>query len=462
MFVAQSQAQAINTRIELTNLKKGNMSMAEYLGKIKTLTDEVACTASVLSDPEIVSKILAGLDMEYNPVVSALAARVEPITIPELHSQLLSFDARLTLLHGGDLRQSSAYSASRGRGRGRGHQGTNRGGGRGRGASSGDSARSGGGYGHNYNGPRPRCQLCKKAGHEVLDCWHRYDENFVPDSKLVAAAMREQGGDGVWYVDSGATDNVTNELEQLALRETYHGNDQIHTASGKGMDICHISQASLSSPTLQRDLVLKDVLHVPQADKNLASMSRLATDNDVFFETHPRYFFIKDRATRAALYHGRCVGGLYPISSGALSNKHRQVHSVIKPSFERWHQRLGHPSSVIVRQVVNKDNLPLSHSSNNESVCEACQCAKSHQLPYPKSTSVSHAPLQLIFTDVWGHARDSFGRKKYYVSFIDDYSKFIWIYFLKYKSEVFSIFQEFQKLVERHFDRKIISVQSDW
>ena len=55
-----------------------------------------------------------------------------------------------------------------------------------------------------------------------------------------------------------------------------------------------------------------------------------------------------------------------------------------------------------------------------------------------------------------------FWSKKYYVSFIDDYSKFTWIYLLKYKSEVFSIFQEFQKLVERHFDRKIISIQSDW
>ena len=74
---------------------------------------------------------------------------------------------------------------------------------------------------------------------------------------------------------------------------------------------------------------------------------------------------------------------------------------------------------------------------------------------------MSHAPLELIFSDVWGHARDSFGRKKYYVSFIDDYSKCTWIYLLKYKSEVFSIFQESQKLVERHFDRKILTVQSD-
>ena len=135
------------------------------------------------------------------------------------------------------------------------------------------------------------------------------------------------------------------------------------------MEICHIGQVSLNFPSLQRDLVLKDVLHVPQADKNLASMSRIATDNNVFFETHPRYFFIKDRATRAPLYHGRCVGGIYPISSGALSNKHRRVYSVIRPSFARWHQRLGHPSSIIVKQVVNKGNLLLLDSQISESMC---------------------------------------------------------------------------------------------
>jgi hypothetical protein len=48
------------------------------------------------------------------------------------------------------------------------------------------------------------------------------------------------------------------------------------------------------------------------------------------------------------------------------------------------------------------------------------------------------------------------------VSFIDDFSKFTWIYLLKYKSEVFQKFHEFQKLVERLFDKKIIVVQSDW
>jgi hypothetical protein len=61
-----------------------------------------------------------------------------------------------------------------------------------------------------------------------------------------------------------------------------------------------------------------------------------------------------------------------------------------------------------------------------------------------------------------GPAVDYVGRYKYYVSFIDDYSKFTWIYLLKFESEIFQKFQEFQKLVERQFNRKILTVQSDW
>lgn len=73
-------------------------------------------------------------------------------------------------------------------------------------------------------------------------------------------------------------------------------------------------------------------------------------------------------------------------------------------------------------------------------MCDACLRAKAHELPYPLSSSQSHAPLELVFLDVGGPAVDSFGNKKYYNSFIDDYSKFIGIYLLRKKSEVFQSF----------------------
>jgi hypothetical protein len=50
---------------------------------------------------------------------------------------------------------------------------------------------------------------------------------------------------------------------------------------------------------------------------------------------------------------------------------------------------------------------------------------------------VSQAPLELVFSDVWGPAPTSVGRNNYYVSFIDDHIKFTWIYLIHHKSEVF-------------------------
>jgi hypothetical protein len=77
------------------------------------------------------------------------------------------------------------------------------------------------------------------------------------------------------------------------------------------------------------------------------------------------------------------------------------VFSAIKLSVDRWHSSLGHPSHDIVCHIVSKNKLPCAQfDSSCELVCDACACAKAHQLPYPISTSHSSAPLQLIFSDV--------------------------------------------------------------
>jgi hypothetical protein len=55
----------------------------------------------------------------------------------------------------------------------------------------------------------------------------------------------------------------------------------------------------------------------------------------------------------------------------------------------------------------------------------------------------------------------AFDNKKYYVSFIDDFSKFTWLYLFRHKSEVFKFFKEFQCLVECMFNRKLIAMQMD-
>jgi hypothetical protein len=90
-----------------------------------------------------------------------------------------------------------------------------------------------------------------------------------------------------------------------------------------------------------------------------------------------------------------------------------------------------------------------------------CQQGKIHQLPFSRSISVSQAPLELVHSDVWGPTPTSIRRKNYYVSFVNDFSKHTWLYLIRHKSEVFHIFHTFQSLVERTFNRKILSMETN-
>jgi hypothetical protein len=85
---------SINIRISLATMKKGNDSIIEYVSKARTLADEMAITGKKIDDEELISYILAGLDYEYNSVVSALVARPDAISIGEVYSQLLSYEQR--------------------------------------------------------------------------------------------------------------------------------------------------------------------------------------------------------------------------------------------------------------------------------------------------------------------------------------------------------------------------------
>jgi histone deacetylase 1/2 len=421
---------------------------------------------------------LDAFNSDFNPIVSALIARKETVTVSEAYQQLLAFETCMDMFGLGQSGSSANTTnrGGRGNGGGRGYNGS-RGGGRGyNGGGRGNGGRvnfnnnqrqgsnGGGGRGgffnKNSNRAKPVCQVCFKEGHTAYQCWHRFEENYVPEEKHVSAAMNSYNVDTNRYTGTGTgtTDHITGELEKLAVRNKYNDVDQIHTANGAGMRISHIGKSTIHTPA--RQLYLKNILHVPSTKKNLVPVHRLASDNNVFFEFHPDHFLIKDRDTKSTLLEGPCRKGLYPLPSASSSSK--QAFGVNKVSIHRWHSRLGHPTFPVVEKVLRSNNLPHLLESNKQSVFGACQEAKSHQLPYPISTSVSTQPLELVFSDVWGPSIDSVGRYKYYVSFIDDFSKFTWIYLLKYKFEVFQKFHEFQSLVERLFDRKIVVVQSDW
>jgi glutathionylspermidine synthase len=97
LFASQSHARVINTRMALAITQKGSFTTAEYIAKMKSLANEMAPAGKKLDDEELISYVLAGLDAEYNSLVSSIAPRVEAITFGELYSQLLAFENRLDL-----------------------------------------------------------------------------------------------------------------------------------------------------------------------------------------------------------------------------------------------------------------------------------------------------------------------------------------------------------------------------
>ncbi|XP_062203134.1 uncharacterized protein LOC133905394 [Phragmites australis] len=221
MFTSQTRARSLNIKLSLVTMQKGNLSISEYFVKMKALGDEVAASGKPLDEEDLVAYILNGLDEDYEPAISGLMTRVEPVTLGELYSVLLNFENRQALRNS----TSSANAANRGRG-----VPPNRGG-AGRGRGNGWRGKNGNNKQRVDN--RPICQVCYKRGHAAPECWHRFDETYTPDERHVAAATHAAYGvDTNWYLDTGATDHITGELDKLSVRERYKGNDQIHAANG--------------------------------------------------------------------------------------------------------------------------------------------------------------------------------------------------------------------------------------
>jgi hypothetical protein len=115
------------------------------------------------------------------------------------------------------------------------------------------------------------------------------DESYSeePPSAHVATASSKVHTD--WYTDTGTTDHITSDLDRLAVRKRYHGNEQVHFSNGSGLRIMHIGHSSLN--TANHPLALYNILHVPNITKNLISVHKFSRDNGVFFEYHPCHFF---------------------------------------------------------------------------------------------------------------------------------------------------------------------------
>ncbi|GKC14417.1 retrotransposon protein, putative, ty1-copia subclass, partial [Tanacetum coccineum] len=377
-----------NRRPLLSTIRKGDMTAAKYYQKMTGFADTMANIGQPMNDEEVIGYMLAGLGPGH---AAAIGNTVEFTSSANNASRQ---ESNSNTPHR-NYSNTNDYNNSNQRGNYRGGGGRRRGCGRGR------------------NSGGPRCQDYR-GGNSVLT------GSYNPDTN--------------WYLDTGATDHLTSDLDCLTVQERYHGKDQVQVENGAGLSISHIGHSII--PGLSRPLALKNVLYVPHINQHLLSAQRLVFDNHVFIELYPNVFFVKDIATKKTLLLGRSKRGLYPIP---ISHSRRFLQhtglSSVNVSSSQWHQHFGHPTSTVVKTILDSNKLGCSF--HNESVaCDACQRAKSHQLPYNNSVRVTTFPLELVHTDVWGPTQVSIRGFKYYVSFLDDYSRYTWIYLIKHKSDV--------------------------
>ncbi|KAK4390531.1 Retrovirus-related Pol polyprotein from transposon TNT 1-94 [Sesamum angolense] len=139
------------------------------------------------------------------------------------------------------------------------------------------------------------------------------------------------------------------------------------------------------------------------------------------------------------------------------------VHSVdsCDDNTKLWHMRLGHLSEHGMTEL-QKRNMLHGVKSCKLDFCKFCVFGKQTKVSFTTGKYKTEGILDYVHSDMWGPTREqSLGGYLYYVIFIDDFSRKVWVYFLKQKSEVFAKFKLWKAEVENQTGRKIKYLRSD-
>ena len=153
-------------------------------------------------------------------------------------------------------------------------------------------------------------------------------------------------------------------------------------------------------------------------------------------------------------------------SSGKVYRLHFEpakalVSSSSNSQGELWHRTMAHLHHEALRHLRQAViGVPRVQEKHNN--CKGCALGKNIKKPFPQNEHKSKDPLDLVHSDVCGPMSvQYFSGYSYSMTFINEYSRKTWIYFLKAKSKVFERFQEFKTLVENQTGRKICVLRTN-
>eukprot|EP00253_Pinus_taeda_P006391 PITA_06391 len=264
-----------------------------------------------------------------------------------------------------------------------------------------------------------------------------------------------------WYIDSSASRHFSHRRDWFIDFSPFSdsvvfGGGEKYTVDGRG---------TVQIQSGGRTLTFLNVYYVPGMETNLLSVSQIMRNSpqlDIVFSLHK--CSIIDREKNLTVAVGLEDHGLYRLlDTGDFPEVALAARA--SPISTLWHQRYGHLNMQYLSQLSREGlvtGLP-DIQTQQLGICGACQAGKQHRSSFPNGESWRASKvLQLIHVDICGPMKtSSITACKYFLLIVDDFSRKMWVYFLKNKSDAFSIFQKFKILVEKESSCDIMTLRTD-
>lgn len=259
-----------------------------------------------------------------------------------------------------------------------------------------------------------------------------------------------------WYVDSGASSHMTPNGSLLSNKQDSQIKE-IVAANNEKMQVNSVGKALLKLN--ENEIEVKNVLHVPNLSVNLLSVSKIVENgNTVTF--NKKYGCTIRNFKNEIVANCQPENGVYRFGENSAAC----MLSKKNDSAFLWHRRLGHINYQSLLKMRNGAVFGINFDDNDSEIknCGTCPRGKQARLPFKPSESRSTKMLELIHSDLCGPMENqSIGHAKYILTFIDDFSRKVFVYFLKSKAEVLDTFIRFKVFVENQMEAKIKVFRTD-
>ena len=313
-----------------------------------------------------------------------------------------------------------------------------------------------------------RCYKCKRYGHKKDNCPEgrsRSSDEFV----FSANAQSQKHEHDTWLLDSGASSHMSSDESDFVNLIRLQSPLWVTVANGQQMEVKGHGSVRLYLEN-GNTVRLTNVMYVPKLEGKLLSVSALTSRGVVVqFEQDHATISVKGSVVAVITKVGRLFAWQVELGRAVTDTANSAtVGSSAESLKDLWHSRLGHVSDAKLNMIskacygVPKLNHKVEKAS---SLCNGCIRGKMATSPFSHTSGSdvkTSVPFELVHSDVMGPIKPvSKGGSKYIVTFIDDYSRMVFVYPIKAKSEVFDKFKMLKAQVETQYDSKIRCIRSD-